>query len=109
MKKAVFSAVGALVLALGVALGVAMAADEPELKEGLWSVHTQTTMNPGNRKTEGKYTICRNHAFDQSVRLQGKHQKGCTTATTSLASGKFSSSTRCLIEGAKFESTGITT
>lgn len=96
-------------LGLGFALGVAMAADEPDLKEGYWTVHTQTITNPGNRKAEGSYGICRNHAFDQMIRARAKAQKTCAFTTKSLGPGKFSSSSHCTVAGTTMDSNGTTT
>src|ERR1035438_7763172 len=62
MKRMLVSVAATLM----VAIGIANAVDPPELKEGLWSIHTQSIDNPGNKKSDGKYTLCRNHAFDQS-------------------------------------------
>jgi hypothetical protein len=65
----------ALLLPIWIALG----ADPPDVKEGLWSIHTQTIDNPGNKKSDSSSTICRNHAYDQYVQsLAKKTMKGCT-------------------------------
>ncbi len=109
MKRMIISTSGIVMLALGAALGVAMAADEPALKEGLWSVHTQMTSNPGNKKTDGSYMLCRNHAFDQAVRVVAKAQKSCTMSTKTLAPGKFSNTSHCSVSGTTIDSNGVTT
>jgi hypothetical protein len=49
MKKMLASAAAALVLP------IANAANPPDVKEGLWSVHTQSIDNPGDKKREGTY------------------------------------------------------
>ena len=109
LKRATGSTGGIVMLALSAALGVAMAADEPALKEGLWSVHTQTASNPGNKRAEGNYVICRNHAFDESVRLRAKAQKSCAVATKNVGPGTFSNTSHCSVAGTTIDSTGITT
>jgi hypothetical protein len=38
------------------------AADEPSMKEGLWSIHDVDTTNPGNKISDSTHTICRSHA-----------------------------------------------
>jgi hypothetical protein len=105
MKRAMVSAGGALLLVMG----VAVAADEPELKEGLWSVHTQATTNPGGKKAVSNYTICRNHAFDQTIRLRAKAQKSCTMVTEIVSAGKYSSKSHCAVGGTTIDTTGTTT
>ncbi len=96
-------------LAFALFLSIACAADMPEMKEGLWSVHTQTADDPGNRKTEGTYTLCRNHAFDKDVEARVKTIKGCTMVNENMQSGKYSSQMKCAIGGITIESKGITT
>jgi hypothetical protein len=89
MKKMLVSAVAVLFLAL------ANAANPPELKEGLWSVHSQSVANPGNKKSDETYTLCRNHAYDQSVQALAKSMKGCTTVSEGFQGGKFNASDFC--------------
>ncbi len=104
MNKTLVPAVAAFLLAIGTASAV----DAPDLKEGLWSVHTQTVDNPGNKKSDGTYTLCRSHAFDQSVRASAKTVKGCTNTSESFQGGKFSSATHCVMAGTVMESKGTT-
>ena len=66
MKKMMMVASAAVALLLP----TANAAEPPEMKEGLWSVHSQSVDSPGNTKSEGTYTLCRNRAFDESVRAK---------------------------------------
>jgi len=89
-------------------LAMANAASAPQLKEGLWSVHTQTIDNPGNRKTEGTYKLCRNHAFDKSVEARAKDVKGCTMVKESFENGVYSSETHCVIGATVLNSHGTT-
>lgn len=102
MKKILASAAAALVLPL------ANAADAPDVKEGLWSIHTQSIDNPGNKKTEGTYSLCRNHAYDLAVRASAKNQKGCTMSE-SYQGGKYSSEGRCVVGTTVIESKGTST
>lgn len=90
------------------ALPAAHAADPREVKEGLWSVHTQTTDTPGNKKSEGTYTLCRDHAFDQSVQASAKNIKGCTE-TQSFQGDTFSSVVHCVTAGTAIDTKGTTT
>jgi|HubBroStandDraft_6_1064221.scaffolds.fasta_scaffold208388_2 hypothetical protein len=86
------------VAVLSLALGTAIAVDAPDVKEGLWSVHSQTTANPGNRKSEGAtYTLCRDHAFDKATRDLAKSAKGCTLVSETFKDGKYSTKLHCVI------------
>lgn len=97
--------VGAVLLPIGIAI----AANHPDLKEGLWSVHTQSIDNPGNKKTEGSYALCRNHAFDQASDAIAKTMKGCTVASESFEGNKFSIEIHCTVGATVIDSKGATT
>jgi hypothetical protein len=103
MNKRMASAAAALVLP------IANAADAPDVKEGLWSIHTQTIENPGNKKTEGTVTLCRNHAYDLAVRARSKNVKGCTTVSESTQGGKYSSASHCVVGTTVIDTKGTTT
>jgi hypothetical protein len=90
-------------------LGIALAANAPSLKEGLWSVHTVTINNPGNQKSEGTVSICRSHAYDESVEALAKNMKGCTTISESFEGGKRSVDMRCTVATSVIETKGKTT
>jgi Protein of unknown function (DUF3617) len=90
-------------------LSIAYATNLPELKEGLWSVHTQTINNPGNVKSEGTYTLCRNHAFDQAAEARAKSMKGCTMVSENFEGGKYSSQMHCVAAGTVIETKGTNT
>ena len=105
MKKMLVSVAAALLLPIG----MANASDPPELKEGLWSIHTLTIDNPGNKKSENTSTICRNHAYDQHVQSLAKGRKGCATVTGSFQSGKYSVEMHCAAAGTVIDTKGTTT
>jgi hypothetical protein len=90
-------------------LPIARATDPPDVKEGLWSIHTQTTDNPGAKKSEGTYTLCRDHTYDLSVRARAKTVKGCTTVSENFQPGKYSVEVHCTIAGSVTVSQGTTT
>ena len=98
-----------IVLAIALFFSSAYAADLPEMKEGLWSVHTQSTNDPGGKKSEGNYTICRNHAFDKKVEAGVKNIKGCSMVNENLQGGKYSSEMKCAVAGITIDSKGTTT
>jgi hypothetical protein len=103
MKRTLVSAAAALVLP------IVNAANPPEVKEGLWSVHTQTSDNSGGKKSEGTYTLCRNHAYDQAAQARAKNMKGCTMVSESFEGGKYTSAMHCVTAGTAVESKGTTT
>jgi hypothetical protein len=88
---------------------LASAANPPELKEGLWSAHTQSVASPGNKKSDETYTLCRNHAYDQSVQALAKSMKGCTTVSEGFQGGKYSADLHCVVAGTAIESKSTTT
>src|SRR5580658_9921809 len=94
MRKTLVSAAAVLSLTFGTAIAV----DAPDVKEGLWTVHSQTTANPGNRKSEGAtYTLCRDHAYDKAARALAKGAKGCTLVGETFKDGKYSTKLHCMI------------
>jgi hypothetical protein len=105
MKKILVFVAAALLLPIG----ITNAADLPELKEGLWSSHMQTTDNPGNKTIEQTSTICRNHAYDQHVQSLAKAVKGCTTVSESFQGGKYSLEMHCVIGSTVVDSKGTGT
>jgi len=105
MKKMLIFAAAALLLPIG----MATAADPPELKEGLWSNHMQTTDNPGNKTSEQTSTVCRSHAYDQYVQSLMKGMKGCTKINESFQGGKYSLEMHCVIGNTVVDSKGTTT
>jgi len=90
-------------------LPLARATDPPTLKEGLWSIHTQSIDNPGAKKSEGTYTLCRDHAYDTANRARAKTVQGCTTVHESFQGGKYSTEIHCVIGGTAIESKATTT
>ena len=105
MKKILVFAVMMLFLFIG----IAAAANPPQLKEGLWSIHNQSINNPGNNKSESTSTICRSHAYDDYVRSLAKGKKGCTTVSESFEGGKYSVELRCVEGGTTVQSKATTT
>jgi hypothetical protein len=91
------------------AMPVARATDPPEIKEGLWQIHTQTTDNPGAKKSEGTYSLCRDHAYDKSVQAKVKQMPGCTAANESFEAGKYSVQSHCVRAGTTIDSKSTTT
>ena len=100
-----FVYLGALLLPAGIAI----ATNHPDLKEGLWSVHTQNIDNPGNKKSEGNFTLCRSHASDQAVEARVKEMKGCTKSNESFEGNKYSIEMHCTVASTVIETKGSTT
>jgi hypothetical protein len=97
-----------LLFAAALWLPIVNAANAPEIREGLWSVHTQSIDNPGNKKTEGMYSICRSHAYDQHVQSLAKDgAKGCTS-NENLQDGKYEAESHCVVGGIAVDSKATT-
>lgn len=88
---------------------VGFAAEPPQMKEGLWSVHSVTTENPGSKKTEGTISICRSPAYDKAIREAARNrQKGCTW-DEKFEAGKFIANSHCVVGPTTIDSKGLTT
>jgi hypothetical protein len=98
-KNRCFSSTAILLLTIG----ISRAADPPDVKEGLWSIHKQMLDNPGNKKSESTSTICRNHAYDLHVQSLAKAMKGCTIVNKG-ENGKYSAELHCVVAGTNVES-----
>jgi hypothetical protein len=87
---------------------IALASDPPKVKEGLWEIHGQSVENPGEKRTDFTYKLCRNHAYDEASMALLKNVKGCTTVIKDLKGGKFSSASTCTVAGTTIISNGLT-
>jgi hypothetical protein len=96
-------------LTIALLLPIAYAADTPDLKEGLWSVHTQTSNDPGNTKSEGTYTLCRSHAFDKATEARAKSLKGCSMISENSQGNKYSAHMKCMVAGTAIETNSTST
>ena len=88
---------------------IAYASDLPKVKEGLWEIRGQSIENPGARKKEFTYKLCRNHAYDEATTAQLKNVKGCSTTIKDVKKGMYSSSSTCTVGGTTIVSSGLTT
>lgn len=77
------------------------AADPPVVKEGLWSIHTTSIDNPGNKKSEGTRSICRNHEYDLRIRQQTekKQKEICKTYTENFSGNTLTTESECSVQG----------
>src|SRR5579871_765654 len=104
MKPLIPVAASAFVL-----LGFADAADEPPLKEGLWSIQTETVSQPGDKKVSGTRSLCRNHAYDDDVRARAKAvAANCKTVLDKSKGGRTELETECVIAGTTTHSKATT-
>ncbi|MGA3213050.1 MAG: DUF3617 family protein, partial [Terriglobales bacterium] len=104
MNKMLILVAGALLLPLAYAI------DYPEVREGLWSIRTQTSNNLSPKMDDGTSTVCRDHAYDKSVQALAKAtMKDCTTVSESVQGGKYTSEVRCVIAGTTVDTKGTTT
>jgi hypothetical protein len=100
-----------LLLPALLAVAAVYAAEEPAFKEGLWSIHTVTTDNPGNKKSETTRSVCRDHAYDAASRAKRKAlmAKICKTDTLTGSGSKYISESECLQMGSTMHSIGVLT
>ncbi len=104
MKKTCLAAV------LLLSYGTVRAVDYPSMKEGLWSIHQVDTTNPGNKVTESNNTLCRSHAYDQSVQEKAKKVRtDCTVITDTTQGNKHRTEMKCQIAGTTIETKGTVT
>jgi hypothetical protein len=89
------------------AMADARAARPPQLQQGLWEIRVQSTENPGGKKTEYGFRLCRDHAFDKETDDLVKNNKNCTTQLQSLGGDKFSAASRCTVSGIVIVSQGL--
>jgi hypothetical protein len=89
---------------LAVATGVALAADPPQLKEGLWSIHSRDVDLPSHKTTEFTSTLCRSHTSDRQTRDKAKDMTDCTTLKESEQGNEYTIESRCKIPGSIAES-----
>jgi len=99
----------ALVSAAALGLQFAQAAEPSELKEGLWSIRTQLTDNPGNKKDDTTTTLCRNHAYDKSVIALAKGAVKDCKYDERLQGGKYSTGMHCVVAGTVIETNATAT
>ena len=95
--------------ALSLPIGIAIATNPPDVREGLWSIHAQTLNNPGNKKSEGTYTLCRNHAYDRYAMSLAKNMEGCTVDSESFEGSKYSTEMHCTVGATVIDTKGTTT
>jgi len=81
------------------------ASGPPKLKEGLWEIRGQRMENPGNKRSDFTYKLCRDHAFDRASDAALRDVKGCSTALKKQGDGKFSSASTCRAAGMTIVST----
>jgi len=93
----------------GLAILIAGPTDPPPVKEGLWTIHTETTNNPSGKKSEASYTLCRTHAFDEQMRASEKSMKGCSVVSENLEGHNYSSEIQCKAGATTISSKGTTT
>ena len=103
MRRAVLTVSATLLLT------IASAADPPPLHEGLWEIRGQSIDNPGAKRTDFTYRLCRNHAYDKAMDALVKNVKDCTTSFDSLGDGRFTSESRCTLDGTVIVSKGTYT
>jgi len=87
------------------------AADPPPVKEGLWSLHTVSTDNPGNKRTEGTRSLCRNHDYDTRIREQAetRQKQNCKPLAKTSSGNTFTEESECTMMGSVITSKVVAT
>ena len=80
----------------------------PQLREGLWTIHTVMTTNPGNKVSDGTVTMCRNHAYDDYARQLATKHTECTIKQT-FAGNKLTSDGTCKVGASTLATKAVVT
>jgi hypothetical protein len=94
--------------------GAALAADPPQLKEGLWSIHSRDVDMPGHKQTEFTSTLCRSHDSDRQTQQSAtgiendNGMQNCTTTQEHLQGDEYTIEARCMLRGSMVKSTSTT-
>jgi len=70
----------------------------PQMKEGLWSIHEVTTINPGNKTVDVTETLCRSHAYDEYAHSLSKGKTGCTVIKEEGGNGSWTLERDCKVQ-----------
>jgi hypothetical protein len=93
MKKPTITTIALLSL-----LATAHALDAPQMKEGLWKIHTVNS-SPGSAPTEFHYSLCHDHAYDKRVEDMMKNMKSCVISQETVGGNKRSYTSTCKVAG----------
>jgi hypothetical protein len=63
--------------AVTLVFGIAFAADSPLTKDGLWSVHSVSTISPGGKTMDRTASMCRSRAYDAQQAEEAKGKGTC--------------------------------
>ena len=87
------------------------AADPPTIKEGLWSIHTTSIDNPGNKKSEGTALFAATIKYDNRIRQQSenKQKQICKTFTETSTGNTLTAESECNVRGSVAKSKTVTT
>ncbi len=101
----------ALPFALSIIGFAVYAADPPAVKEGLWSIHSTSVDNPGNKKTEGARSICRSHDYDVRIRRQAtqRQKQICKTYSETSSGNTLIVESECAVQGSVTKGKTVTT
>lgn len=85
--------------------------DYPNLKDGLYSWHSQTISQPGNKKQEGSFSVCVSRAHSEEVRAKSKQQmqKICSVNNEHVSGTTVATETECKVMNSVIKTTGKTT
>jgi hypothetical protein len=87
---------------------VAFGAEPPQLKEGLWSIHSHDVESPAHKTTDFTSTLCRSHASDRQAHENASNMTDCATVRESLHGNEYTIESRCKLRGSIVESKSTT-
>lgn len=73
---------------------LAQTADPPPQKEGLWSIHRESS-RPGKGKSQSTETLCRNHDYDKFIQEKSRNAPGCKITSATLSNGVYTVEKQC--------------
>jgi hypothetical protein len=84
--------------------------DYPYVKDGLYSWHSQTISQPGNKKQEGSFSVCLSRAHSEQVRAKSKQQmqKTCPVNNEHVSGNTVTTETECKVMNSVIKTTGKT-
>jgi len=81
-------------------IGCAFAADSPLMKEGLWSMNIESSINPAGTTTRFTASMCRSRAYEAQKAEEAKGKGTCKTPVTRDNGATQETVIECTIGGA---------
>jgi hypothetical protein len=96
-------------LTLLAVIGTARAIDTPNMKEGLWKLHSISTSS-SEKPDESTYFLCRDHAYDlKATAIANQSMKSCTNMSDTTSGNKRYLNMTCKVGTSTLVSKGVIT